>query len=367
MLITTAGVVVTTGELVSLVANAATTCTGLLRMSATGLTDGWMQELTAGGANLTASGGVLNLQMGAATAGTGINITTSGIYTGTTGLIDINATQTTTGTIIDILNEGRTTGDVLKITTNTTGTGNYIHCYDGAATDFKVSRYGAVTIAGNAAATAALTVNAGDLVLTSGHATLTAGNLTLTLGNATLTAGNLTLTLGDFTHVNGAFKINNVTLDATALEINRVCDLSSRLVAAGADETATLAAHGDRIILLDTAAGSTVTLPAAAGTGVRIKCIISAIATSNSHIIKVGDGTDTFKGSILLVDSDTAGTVTGFVTASDSDTITLNRTTQGSVTVGEWIEFVDIAENVWAVSGCLTNSGSGATPFSATV
>jgi hypothetical protein len=177
LLVTSAGVIVTTGELVSLVANGATTCTGVLRISATALTDGFVAELTGGGSTATATGGVLNLAAGAATDGSALRITTTGIYIGTAGIVDINATETTTGTVIDILNEGRTTGDVIKITTNTTGTGNYIHCYDGAATDFKVSRYGAVTIAGNAIGTAALTMNNGDLVMTSGNLILTGGHI----------------------------------------------------------------------------------------------------------------------------------------------------------------------------------------------
>jgi len=177
LLVTSSGTIATTGELVSLVANGATSATAVLRISATALTSGWVAEWTGGAGTFTNAGGMLNLQMGAATDGCGINITTSGIYAGTVGLIDINATQTTTGTIIDILNEGRTTGDVLKITTNTTGTGNYIHCYDGAATDFKVSRYGAVTIAGNAIGTAALTVSAGDAVVTSGNIEITTGHI----------------------------------------------------------------------------------------------------------------------------------------------------------------------------------------------
>jgi hypothetical protein len=68
-----------------------------------------------------------------------------------------------------------------------------------------------------------------------------------------------------------------------------------------------------------------------------------------------------------VVDADTAGTVTAFVTAADSDTVTLNRTTTGSVRIGEYMEFIDIAANTWTVNGVLTNSGSGATPFSAAV
>ena len=353
------GVLVTTGEMLLITANSATTCTGILRMSATSLTDGWMQELTLGGAALTASGGGINIAMGAATAGTGIKVVTTGDYTGTTGLLALTANTATSGVIAAISATSLTTGAALKITTNTTATGEYINCYDGAAVDFKVSRYGAVTIAGNAATDV--------FTITAGHAVLTSGNLTLTSGNVVLTSGNLTLTSGNFVHTSGTFTINAVELTATALEINRVADLSSRLVAAGGTETATVADHGDRIILWDTAAGSVVTLPAATGSGVKIKCVISAIATSNAHIVKVANGSDTIKGAIIIADQDSAGTVTAFVTASDSDTITLNRSTTGSVTVGEWVELIDIAANVWAVSGVLTNTGSGATPFSATV
>lgn len=176
LLVTSAGVIITTGELVSLVANGATTCTGVLRASATALTDGWMAEFTGGGANFTASGGMLNLAMGAATVGTGINITTSGVYTGTTGVIDLNAASATTGILMDINGAGLTSGTAIKInaTEATLTTGKYIDCYDGAASDFTVAKYGATTIAGNASGTAALTVTAGDIVITSGFLVVSA-------------------------------------------------------------------------------------------------------------------------------------------------------------------------------------------------
>ena len=156
------------------------------------------------------------------------------------------------------------------------------------------------------------------------------------------------------------------TLASTTLELNRSSDLSARLVAGGSTETVALATHADRITLLDTLAGTTVTLPAATGSGARYYFVVSVVATSNSHIIQVV-GTDIMAGMVWLADSDTSGTTTAFVTASDSDTITLNRTTTGSVTRGEWIELTDAVSGVWLVKGFLTNSGSGATPFSAAV
>ena len=171
LLVTSAGVIITTGELVSLVANGATTCTGVVRASATSLTDGWVMELTgASGDTATSSGGVLHLVGAGATDGSLLRVTASGAYDSTSGIVNIIANAATTGNVMTISATALTTGSALEITANTTATGEYINCYDGANIDFKVSRYGAVTIAGNAVGTAALTVTAGDLVLTAGTA-----------------------------------------------------------------------------------------------------------------------------------------------------------------------------------------------------
>jgi hypothetical protein len=153
---------------------------------------------------------------------------------------------------------------------------------------------------------------------------------------------------------------------ATAAEVNRVADVSGRLVAAGSSLTLTEAAHDGKTILLDTAAGSTVTLPAASGSGARFRFVIKTVATSNSHIIKVANASDAINGIIYTLSDDTAA-VKGFAAAATDDTITLNRTTTGSVSKGEFIEIEDIATNVFAVRGFTQSTGTEATPFSATV
>lgn len=159
-----------------------------------------------------------------------------------------------------------------------------------------------------------------------------------------------------------ALRVKDVVLSGNMIE-------ATPQYAAGSALSATAATHAGKTILLDTAAGSTVTLPALSATasGLKFRFMVSALATSNSHIIKVANADDVMAGTLLVVDTDTAGTVTGFATASTSDTITLNRTTTGSVTKGEWIEVEDIGGKVWAVTGVVSNSGSGATPFSAAV
>lgn len=138
-------------------------------------------------------------------------------------------------------------------------------------------------------------------------------------------------------------------------------------VAAGSALTLTAATHAGRIINLDTAAGSTVTLPAATGTGNVYRFRVSTLATSNSHVIKVANSTDVMQGFAAISDTDTSSAASMFMTASTSDTITLNRTTTGSVTLGEYIEIEDVASGFFSVRAFLSGTGVVATPFSATV
>lgn len=137
-------------------------------------------------------------------------------------------------------------------------------------------------------------------------------------------------------------------------------------VAAGSALTLTRDAHDGKTILLDTAAGSTVTLPASSGSGMRFRFVISVVPTSNSHIVKVANATDVMSG-VIVTAQDAADTAVAWETASTSDTITLNRTTTGGTIIGEWVEIEDVVSGTWAVRGCTAATGTEATPFSATV
>jgi len=125
LVITAAGTMVTTGDALSVIANSATTSTGVVRVSATSLTDGFALQITGGGANATASGGVVDIVTGAATAGTALRITnTSGAYAGTTGLLAITANTAATGKLAVFTANGLTSGTGLLITSSGTMTGN---------------------------------------------------------------------------------------------------------------------------------------------------------------------------------------------------------------------------------------------------
>lgn len=138
------------------------------------------------------------------------------------------------------------------------------------------------------------------------------------------------------------------------------------LVAGGGTLTMTADSHAGKIIALDTAAGSVITLPTSTGGGAVYEFLVTVTATSNSHVIKVGNATDEFRGYVVQ-DSDTATAPNIWWAADNNDTITLNRTTTGLAAQGEYFKIVDAVAGHYYVQGYSQASGTEATPFSATV
>ena len=170
------------------------------------------------------------------------------------------------------------------------------------------------------------------------------------------------------THFSGldaeTFAIDGTTVSATAAEINRAADVSARIVnATAATLSITEASHDGKVVTLNRAGGITVTLPAATGSGTRLKFIVGTTFTS-SGVIQV-TGNDTMTGFALLA-QDAADTAVLFETAADSDTITLNGTTTGGLK-GADVELIDIATDTWHVLVRSAATGTEATPFSAAV
>ncbi len=115
--ILTNGVYTGTG-LAVLTANSATSGIGQA-ISMTGQTSGTALSITGGGANMTAGGELIDLQMGAATVGSGLNITTTGAYTGA-GILQLTGNSATTGTLAAITGNALTTGSLLSLSSSST-------------------------------------------------------------------------------------------------------------------------------------------------------------------------------------------------------------------------------------------------------
>ena len=121
----------------------------------------------------------------------------------------------------------------------------------------------------------------------------------------------------------------------------------------------------DEVYVVNAAAGAEVTLPPATGSGFRYTFIVGTTVTSNANVIQVANSDDIMQG-VVIGAADTDDSVNGWEAASDSDTITMDGSTTGG-TVGDRVELVDVAENVWAVNGTIQQTGTEATPFSAAV
>lgn len=96
--------------------------------------------------------------------------------------------------------------------------------------------------------------------------------------------------------------------------------------------------------------------------GVLYTILVSTTISTSS--LKIGtDGTDRYIGSLLSVDTDSAGAMVGFTAnGSSNDFINLNGTTTGGV-AGTWIEIRAIAALKYCVTGVILGTGTVATPF----
>lgn len=155
---------------------------------------------------------------------------------------------------------------------------------------------------------------------------------------------------------------------ADAAEINRVADVSTRIVTLTASGAISLATHEGKTLLLGEVGGNALaafTLPAATGSGAKYLFRVSVVNTSSYTITT--NSTDVFNGTVLNHDLDiTDGTLLHAFPATTQTIITLNGSTTGGAMIGDWVEIEDVLSGVWFVRGvvsCATSSNP-ATCFS---
>ena len=118
-------------------------------------------------------------------------------------------------------------------------------------------------------------------------------------------------------------------------------------------------AYAGKTINLNSTTGRTITLPAAIGSGATYTIFVGATVSSGNHVIAAA-GSDVIQG-VVAVATDIAGVTCP--TASNTDTITLNGSTQGGIR-GSWLELQDVASGIWSLRGGLVSSSTEASPFS---
>lgn len=182
----------------------------------------------------------------------------------------------------------------------------------------------------------------------------------------------LSATAGAFAHtkpVNGNTlpvgwsTVKSSTVGQIHWHIGDVVVPQGTIVAGGSTLTIDPLLHDGRVVALDTAAGTTITLPAATGSGLSLRLVVTVTPTSNQHRIDVV-GNDAYFGTIVAdTDADSAdlATVT-WAAPSDADRIDMNGTTKGG-RKGDYIDLIDMVADGWHVSGMIQASGTEVTPF----
>jgi hypothetical protein len=146
----------------------------------------------------------------------------------------------------------------------------------------------------------------------------------------------------------------------------RLARLNPGFVVMGVTQSLSKGVHDGKTLLLNSLTGNTVILPPAVGSGCCIRFVVTVAPTSGSTIIKVQNVTDVMIGTVGISIA-AGGALSAFATAPTSDMITLNRTTTGGASNGEFLEFEDVLAGFWHVAGILHGTAAPATPFSAGV
>ena len=210
--------------------------------------------------------------------------TTYGVNTASTGIARLSSTSLTTGTLLK-----------LQLTQGTLTTGWYLNCYDvtGSASVFTVAKYGATTIGGSAYATAALTITAGDIVVTAGKINHTAIGATTTNGFAGVYNGLTTGYGMTLTHTTSVISAGGsvLHLGSTGIDTSTtsgcLLDLSSTASVAGTQVLATFSGLA---------------------TGIGMSMVLAALTTGQGLTISHSTSTIADGGSLVQLSSSSANT-----------------------------------------------------------
>lgn len=133
---------------------------------------------------------------------------------------------------------------------------------------------------------------------------------------------------------------------------------------AGGSTLAVTAAMSGRPILLDTAGGTTATLPAATGTGNRYRFIVSVSATSNAHKILAASVSDFIVGLAYGENANTAKCFASPAATNHSLQMPFAGTQPSGGFIGDVFELADIGTNLWHCYGMYQAGVTPTTPFS---
>src|SRR3990167_4892238 len=287
----------------------------------------------------------------------------------TDAALTMTANSVTTGSVISVTANGVTSGDMILLTTTDSGfSGNYLRITDGSDV-FTIGDEGATVIVGAAVGTAALTLTAGDIVVSGGNFALTSTSTSdvFSITDDSLLANNALIVTGS-----GAFTGNTTSAFVAITPTGLTTGTAFYIAAAAATTTAhamdvTMSGTtgtGARFVstgvltgvggILDLVADSATTPGASVGEGL-VKLSADGLTT--------GTALDVTSTSIVL----TTGRLADFSHISGNITGTLDKTVDlFSVVSTRTVTTGAVADDFDMVSFVRASTGNGAGTFTAT-
>jgi hypothetical protein len=137
--------------------------------------------------------------------------------------------------------------------------------------------------------------------------------------------------------------------------------ISSTPIAVGASLTAAVGGT----YLLNTAAGSVLTLPAMTGSGATYEVIVTTATTSNAHKILAASGSDFLIGTAIGQNSNTPKMFQGAAATYHSIQMPFSGSQPSGGLVGDRYVIKDVAANLAEVTGTYSAAATPTTPFNA--
>jgi hypothetical protein len=117
------------------------------------------------------------------------------------------------------------------------------------------------------------------------------------------------------------------------------------------------AAQSGSLVLLDRAAGTTVTLPAPA-VGLNFSFVVSTSVTSNNHKVITDAGTTLILGGVTMVEAaDTNSGLAALFNGTTHISILMNGTTTGGL-IGTFFNVYCVTATQWVIEGIVAGSGT---------
>lgn len=163
----------------------------------------------------------------------------------------------------------------------------------------------------------------------------------------------------------GKVLVADANTNITGLTLTNATIVGSSSAPVNAGASITLTSSSPTTINLNTAAGSVVTLPAATGSGKVFRFLVTTTTTSGAHKILAASSSDFLNGIAIGFTGSTAKVFASAAATNHSIQMPFTGSQPSGGFIGDFVEFIDNAANLWTTSMQYQAGTTPTTPYSA--